>query len=46
MLEEGFELEFESGLALDGVLIAFGNAFKEDALVFGGLPDRFELVEA
>jgi len=46
MLEEGFELEFESGLALDGVLIAFGDAFEEDALILGGLPDRFELIEA
>lgn len=46
MLEEGFELEFEPGLALDGILIAFGNAFEEDALVLGGLPDRFELIEA
>ena len=46
MLEEGFELEFESGLALDGVLIAFGDTFEEDALGVGGLPDGFEFVEA
>ena len=46
VLEEGFELEFEPGLALDGILIAFGNAFEENALVLGGLPDRFELIEA
>lgn len=46
MLEEGFELEFEPGLALDGVFIAFGNAFEEDAMILGGLPDRFEFFEA
>jgi len=46
VLEEGFELEFESGLALDGVFIAFGNAFEEDALRFDGLPDGFEFIEA
>jgi hypothetical protein len=46
VLEEGFELELEAGLALDGVLVAFGDAFEEDALWFGGLPDGFEFVEA
>jgi len=46
VLEEGFELEFEAGLALDGVLVAFGDAFEEDALILGGLPDGFEFVEA
>jgi len=46
MLEEGFELEFEAGLPLDGVLVAFGDAFEEDALILGGLPDGFEFVEA
>ena len=33
MLEEGFELELEAGLAQDGVFVAFGEAFEEDALV-------------
>jgi hypothetical protein len=46
MLEEGFDLEFEAGLALDGIFISLGDAFEEDALILGGLPDRFELVEA
>ena len=45
MLEEGFELELEAGLALDGIFVAFGDAFEEDALSFGGLPDGFEFVE-
>ena len=46
MLEEGFELELEAGLALDGVFVSFGDAFEEDALRVGGLPDGFEFVEA
>ena len=46
MLEERFELELEAGLALDGVLVAFGDAFEEDALLLDGLPDGFEFVEA
>src|ERR1019366_6920635 len=46
MLEERFELELEAGLALDGVLVAFGDAFEEDALLLDGLPDGFECVEA
>ena len=46
MLEEGFELELEAGLALDGVFVAFGDALEEDALGVGGLPDGFEFVEA
>ena len=46
MLEEGFELEFEAGLALDGVFVGLGAAFEEDALRFDGLPDGFEFVEA
>jgi len=45
-LEEGLELELEAGLALDGVLVALGEAFEEDALRRDGLPDRFEFVEA
>jgi hypothetical protein len=46
MLEEGFELELEAGLTLDGILIAFGDAFEEHALILGGLPDGFEFIEA
>ena len=46
MLEEGFELELEAGLAQDGVFVAFGEAFEEDALWVGGLPDRLEFVKA
>ena len=45
MLEEGFELELESGLPLNGVFISLGDAFEEDALILGGLPDGFEFVE-
>ena len=46
MLEEGFELELEAGLAQDGVFITFGDALEEDAMIIGGLPDGFEFVEA
>ena len=45
VLEEGFELELEAGLALDGVFISLGAAFEEDALRLDGLPDGFEFVE-
>ena len=45
MLEEGFELKLEAGLPLDGIFISLGDAFEEDALILGGLPDGFELVE-
>ncbi len=46
MLEEGFELELEAGLAQDGIFIGLGEAFEEDALWVGGLPDGLEFVEA
>jgi len=46
VLEEGFELELEAGLALDGVFVSLGAAFEEDALILDGLPDGFEFVEA
>jgi hypothetical protein len=46
MLEEGFELELEPGLAQDRVFISFGGAFEKDALIVGGLPHGFEFVEA
>ena len=46
MLEEGFELELEAGLALDGVFVSLGAAFEKDALFLDGLPDGFEFVEA
>ena len=46
MLEEGFELELEAGLAQDGIFIGLGDAFEEDALIVGGLPDGLEFVEA
>jgi hypothetical protein len=46
VLEEGFDLEFEAGLAQDGVFIGLGGALEEDALIVGGLPDGFEFVEA
>ena len=46
MLEAGFELKLEPGLALDGQFIRLGAAFEEDALGLGGLPDGFEFVEA
>ena len=39
-------MELETGLAQDGVLVGFGDAFEEDALWVGGLPDGFEFVEA
>jgi hypothetical protein len=45
-LEEGFELELEAGLALDGVFVSLGAAFEEDALFVDGLPDGFKFVEA
>jgi CheY-like chemotaxis protein len=46
MLEEGFELEFEAGLAQDGVFVGLGGALEEDALIVGGLPDGPVFVEA
>lgn len=46
MLKQGFELELEAGLALDGVFVGLSGAFEEDALLVGGLPDGFEFVEA
>ena len=46
MLEEGFELELEAGLALDGIFISLRAAFEEHALVLDVLPDGFEFVEA
>ena len=46
MLEEGFELELEAGLAQDGIFIGLGDAFEEDALIVSGLPDGLEFVEA
>jgi len=46
MLEEGFDLELEAGLAADGVVISLGGAFEEDALIAGGLPDGFVFMEA
>ena len=46
MLEEGFDLEFEAGLAPDGIIVSLGGAFEEDARVVGGLPDGFEFIEA
>lgn len=45
MLEEGFDLELEAGLAQDGVFVGLGGALEEDALIVGGLPDGFEFVE-
>lgn len=42
MLEEGFDFEFEPGLAADGVIVSQGGAFEEDAEFVGGLPNRFE----
>lgn len=46
MLEEGFDLEFEAGLAPDGIIVSLGGAFEEDARVVGGLPDGFVFIEA
>ena len=46
MLEEGFDLELKAGLAQDGVFVGLGGAFKEDALIIGGLPDGPVFVEA
>ena len=46
VLEEGFDLELEAGLAQDGLFVGLGGAFEEDALVVGGLPDGFEFIEA
>lgn len=46
MLEEGFKLELETGLTLDGVFVSLGAAFEEDALFLEGLPDGFKFIEA
>ena len=46
MLEEGFDLELEAGLATDRVVISLGGAFEEDAQIAGGLPDGFEFTQA
>ena len=46
MLEEGFELELEAGLAQDRVFVGLGGALEEDALIVGGLPDGPVFVEA
>ncbi len=46
MLEEGFDLELEAGLAADGVVVSLGGAFEEDAPFIGGLPDRFVFTQA
>ena len=46
MLEQGFELELEPGLALHGIFISLRAAFEEHAVWVGGLPDGFEFVEA
>ena len=46
MLEERFELEFKAGLAQDGVFVGLCGALEENALIIGGLPDRFEFVKA
>ena len=45
MLEEGFELKLEAGLPLDGIFISLAMRLKRTALILGGLPDGFELVE-
>ena len=45
MLEEGFELELEAGLAEHGIFVGLGGALEEDALIVGGLPDGLEFVE-
>jgi hypothetical protein len=45
VLEEGFELELEAGLALHSIFISLGAAFEEHALRLGGLPDGFEFIE-
>ena len=46
MLEEGFDLELEAGLAQDGVFVGLCGAFEENALIVGGLPDGPVFVEA
>ena len=46
MLEEGFDLEFKAGLAQDRVFVGLSGALEENALIVGGLPDRFVFVEA
>jgi hypothetical protein len=46
MLEEGFDLELEPGLAQNGIFIGLGGTLEENALIVGGLPDRFEFFEA
>ena len=46
MLEEGFDLELEAGLAENRLFVGLGGAFEKDTLIVGGLPDGFELVEA
>ena len=46
MLEEGFDLELEPGLAQDGVFVGLSGTLEEDALIVGGLPDGLVFVEA
>ena len=45
VLEEGFDLEFEPGLAANGLIISLGGAFEQQPGGVGGLPDRFEFIE-
>jgi hypothetical protein len=46
MLEEGFELELEAGLAQDRVFVGLGGALEENALIIGGLPDGLVFAQA
>jgi hypothetical protein len=46
MLEEGFDLELEAGLAQDRVFVGLCGALEENALIVGGLPDGSVFVEA
>ena len=46
VLKEGFEAEFEAGLAQDRMFVGLRGAFEEDALIVGGLPDGFEFIKA
>ena len=45
VLEEGFDLKLEAGLAADGFIVSLGGAFEHQARGIGGLPDGFEFIE-
>lgn len=46
MLEAGFDLQLEPGLAQDGIFVSLGGGFEKGALIIPGLPDGFYFIEA